>query len=73
LPFIIVGLGMLAQRFRPLAWSLDWLEVKLRKMKKQGTAWWRQASILAKGAAALLLAVAVASVGYGAFRVVFGD
>jgi hypothetical protein len=73
IPFLIVGAGLLAEQFRAVAVALDWLEVKLRKMKRRGTAWWRQASIPAKGAAALLILVAIAGVGYGAFHVIIGD
>jgi hypothetical protein len=73
IPFIILGAGLLAQRSRAVASALDWLEIKLRKMTKRAMAWWRQASIPARGAAAFLIAVAIAGVGYGAFQAVFGD
>lgn len=72
-PFIVLGAGLLAKRFRAVASALDWLEVRLRQMKRRATAWWRQASIPARGAAALLTTAAIAGVGYGAFQVAFGD
>src|SRR4051812_42222743 len=38
LPLIFLGAGMLAERFRAVARAMDWLEVKLRKMKKRWVA-----------------------------------
>jgi hypothetical protein len=72
-PLIVVGASVLAERSRPVALLLDWLELKLRKVTGRGTVWWRQASMPARGATALLIAGGIALVGYGAFLVVFGD
>lgn len=70
IPFIILGAGLLAEQFRVVATALDWLEVKLRKMTRRGMAWWSQASLPDRGAAAVLLAIGIAGVGYGAFHVI---
>jgi len=72
IPFLILGASLLAEQFRPIASALDWLEVQLRKMMWGGKAWWRQASIPDRGAAALVVAIPLAGVGYGVFQAVFG-
>jgi uncharacterized membrane protein YbaN (DUF454 family) len=72
-PFIILGAGLFAKRFRAVASALDWLEVKLRKIIRRAAAWWRQATMPARGAAAFIIVAAIAGVGYGAFQVVFRD
>lgn len=71
IPFIILGVGLLAEQFRAVASALDRLEVKVRKMMGRGKARWAKASIPAKGTATLLTAIAIAGVGYGAFQAVF--
>lgn len=71
IPFLILGAGLLAEQFHPAASVLDWLEVQMRRITRRGKAWWRQASIPNRGAAALLVAIAVGGIGYGAFHVVF--
>jgi hypothetical protein len=71
IPFIILGVSLLAEQFRTVASALDRLEIKLRKRTRRGVAWWRRTSIPDKGAAALLVAVGIAGASYGTFHVVF--
>jgi Putative transmembrane protein (PGPGW) len=71
IPFLVIGVGLLAEEFRSVASALDWSELKLRKLITLGLAWWRRASIPARGTVGFLLAIAIAGVGYGAFHVVF--
>ena len=72
LPLIFLGAGLVAQRFRAAALALDWLEVKIRKVKSKAMAWWRKSSIGTRSAAVSIVVIAMAVVGYGAFHVVFG-
>jgi hypothetical protein len=71
-PLILVGAALLAERSLFMARALDWVEVKLRALFRQGVAWWRHASKVARHAIILFAIFAIAGAGYGAYYVVFG-
>ena len=63
--------GLLAQHSMAAAIAMDWLEVKMRYIFSRLVAWWRQASLEAKNAVMLLVALAITTVGYGAYQLMF--
>jgi hypothetical protein len=69
LPLVLAGAAMLANRSRAVARTMDWIEVKLRKVTLPALAWWRHASIAARNAVMVLGALVIAGAGYGAYQV----
>src|SRR5687767_15393396 len=43
LPLVFVGGALLSERSRPIAWAMDWGEVKLRKAIRWAKSWWGEA------------------------------
>ena len=70
-PLIIVGASLLADRSIVLAKTMDWLEVRVRKVVRWALGWWRQASPLAKNAVILVGTCCIAGAGYGAYQFMF--
>ncbi len=67
----LVGLGMVAGEFRPVARLLDWAEVQARKLGR----WVRDTWSSSIGGKVVLIVVALAItavVGYGAYYLLFG-
>lgn len=72
LPLIIVGLGLLAERWLGLARALDWAEVRVRRFLKSLLRWWKAASIPAKVASSLVVGCVALGGAYLAYQIMFG-
>ena len=71
LPLVFLGAAVLSERCFTLARMMDWMEVKLRNVLARLKTWWRKASPVARNGAIVVLAAAIAGIGYGAFQIVF--
>ena len=71
LPLIFIGAALLAERSRPAARFLDWLEVRTRRLFGWAKRWWQRATAIAKVAVVILAAAALSGAGYGAYLVTF--
>ena len=72
LPLLLVGAMLLAERSRVMARTLDWFEVKVRKIIGRTKEWWREASLIARNAVLVFGGLVVAGAGYGAWQFFFG-
>lgn len=66
-----LSLGMIAGEFRPVARLLDWAEVKARKLGRWARDTWRS-SVAGKVLLIVVALAIIASVGYGAYYLLFG-
>ena len=66
---IVIGLWMLAGEFLPLARFFDRLEVRLRELGRWIKGRWSRLPIVAK---ILVVLICVATLGYGAYYLIFG-
>lgn len=67
-PLLIIGAGLLADEWRPLAQALDWLEVRIRSGIAKAKRWWCHAPLLARSGVILVAAVIAGGAAYGGFR-----
>ena len=72
MPLVVAGAALLAERSLTIARSLDWTEVKGRKVMSWGKAWWRHATGTGRFAAVLIAAVVIGGAGYGGYLMTFG-
>ena len=72
MPLVVAGAALLAERSLTIARSLDWIEVRARKVIAYGKAWWRHATGTARFAAMFIGAVVIGGAGYGAYSLTFG-
>ena len=66
---IFLGGGIMAQESLGAARLLDWTELRVRRVMNWGLRVWRNASLPARAAMALLGLIVVASAGFAAYRV----
>jgi uncharacterized protein (TIGR02611 family) len=67
----LLGLGMIAGEFRPVARLLDWAEVRVRKLARWVRGIWRS-SVAGKALVASVATICVAAVLYVAYLLLFG-
>ena len=67
---VLLGIGMLAGESKLIARSMDWAEVRLRKLERFVVGLWR-ASAVGKALIILTILVCGAAPGYGIYRVFF--
>jgi len=72
MPLVVAGAALLAERSLTIARSLDWIEVRVRKVMSSGKAWWRHATGTARFAAMFIGAVVIGGAGYGGYLITFG-
>lgn len=63
---------MLAGELRPVARSLDWGEVKLRKITLVARDVWRELSTMGRILIVLVALILAAALAYGAYYLLFG-
>lgn len=68
IPLLIIGAGLFADNSLVLAQALDWMEVRLRRIVRWATGWWRRASLLAKEAVIAAATLVAAFIAYGGYR-----
>lgn len=68
-----LGLGLLASEFGPVARGLDWTELKLRGVAEWARGTWDRSSIPVKALLVLAGLAILGALGYGAYRLLFGQ
>jgi hypothetical protein len=67
-PLLVIGAGLLADVSRRVAIALDWVDLRLRALLRLIRKWWKQASLPAKAAAALVAVAFLSGLAYGVWR-----
>ena len=68
LPLIVIGAGLLADQARPIAWAMDWLEIRVRKISAWARRRWNHLPTIAKYAVMFLAVLACSGAAYGGYR-----
>ena len=71
--FFFAGAGLLAGESLMLARTLDWTELKSRKLLRWAKKWWAHATLAVKSAVFFLGGCAVSGVGFAAYQVFLAD
>ena len=69
---VLLGLGLVAGEFRPIAHFMDWAEVRLRRLARWAAGVWTSSPPAVKALIILAILVCAAALGYGAYRLFFG-
>jgi hypothetical protein len=67
LPFVVIGAGLLAGESLIMARSMDWSEIRIRKMYSWVRRRWIHATLTGKCAAVVLVMGGAAGAGYGGY------
>lgn len=69
---VILGLGMIAGEFRPAAWLMDWLEIRVRRIFKPVARLFRRLPPIAQLAVSSSIALLTFALMYGVYSASFG-
>ena len=69
---VILGLGLIAGEFRPAAWLMDWLEVRVRRIFRPVARVFRRLPPLAQLAVSCSIALLTFAMMYGIYSFSFG-
>lgn len=70
---VFFGLGLLGCEFLPIARFLDWAELKFRVWTAKAKEIWTRVPIAGKVLISLIVAIAIAAIGYGTYYWFFGN
>lgn len=71
IPFVAVGVALMAQQIKWLATAADWLELRLRTVVRGLKRMWQAAPVALRVVAATVALLAGTAAGYGAYRIMF--
>lgn len=70
---ILLGLGVIAGESLSFARSMDWIEVRLRRLARLGAGVWAISPVPVKVLTALTILASATALGYGMYRLIFGS
>jgi uncharacterized protein (TIGR02611 family) len=70
---ILLGLGVIAGESLSFARSMDWIEVRLRRLARLGAGVWAISPVPVKVLIALTILASATALGYGMYRLIFGS